>query len=139
MTDQPSPDMSCVPYRRKGAYYLFTIPMLALLVAVLGYLWTLSFVLALVFLSFYLTMSIFQAYCCVYQDCPYVGEFCPALLGIMPASLLAKRIYGRRPIIKSRRSFEMHALIAAEVSSGDTDVGSQVILIQMAPVDSSPR
>jgi hypothetical protein len=118
MTDQPRPDMSCVPYRRKGTYYLLTVPMLALLVAVFVYLWTFSFILALVLLSFYLTMCYFQAYCCVYQECPYVGGFCPAVMGIMPASLLAKWIYGRRPVIKSRRSFEIHALIAMVAWAG---------------------
>ena len=105
-------DMSCVPYRRKGLYLVLTVPFLVLLVLIFGYLWTYSFVLSLVFGLLYLTMSLFQAYCCAYQDCPYVGGFCPAVIGIMPASLIAKVLYGNREIVKSKERFGLHATLA---------------------------
>jgi hypothetical protein len=105
------PDMSCVPYRRKPLYLGLTIPFLILLVSIFVYLWTFGFFLALVFGLFYLAMSFFQAYCCAHQDCPYVGGFCPAVIGIMPASLMAKLIYGDREIEKSEKRFALHATL----------------------------
>jgi len=112
MPDEVRPDMSCVPFRRKGAYLALTVPFLALLAAVFAHLWTFSLGLALVFAGFYLAMCCFQAYCCAYQDCPYAGGFCPAVAGIIPASSLARFIYGRREIGRSRRAFRAHAVLA---------------------------
>jgi hypothetical protein len=106
------PDMSCFPYRRKGLYFILTAPFLVFLILVFVYLWSVSFILSLVFLAFYLAMCYFQTYCCAYQDCPYIGGFCPAVAGIMPASLLAKLIYSRKQIVKSKRSFEIYATLA---------------------------
>ena len=111
MAGQVQPDMSCVPYRRKGLYFLLTIPFLLLLVAVFVYLWAFSPILSLVFAGFYAMTCFFQAYCCAYQDCPYVGGFCPAVAGIMPASLLAKLLYGQGRITKSKRMFERQATL----------------------------
>jgi hypothetical protein len=112
MADEIQPDMACVPYRRKGLYYALTIPFLALLVVVLVYLWTFSFVLSLVFALFFFLMSLFQAYCCAYQECPYVGGFCPAVIGIMPASLLAKLLYSSERVTKSKRRFDLNVTLA---------------------------
>mgnify|MGYP001828953384 FL=1 len=109
---EPKPDMNCVPYRRKGLYLALTIPMLLLMLAVLIYLGTFSILLSLAFLACYLVMSTFQAYCCAYQDCPYVGGFCPAVLGIMPASLIAKVLYGNREIVRTKARFETYATLA---------------------------
>lgn len=109
---ESKPDMKCVPYRRKGLYLALTIPMLMILLGVFVYLWTVSFVLALVFLGCYLWMSFFQAYCCAFQKCPYVGGFCPAVLGIMPASFIAKVVYGNREITRTKARFETVATVA---------------------------
>jgi hypothetical protein len=107
------PDMSCVPYRRKGLYLILTIPFLALLIMVFGYLWAFNPILSIVFFLFYITMCYFQAYCCAYQECPYIGGFCPAIVGIMPASFMAKLIYGNKNIGKSKKAFEAHAIVAS--------------------------
>ena len=112
MSENLQPDLSCVPFRRKGLYLLLTIPFLLLMAAVFVFLWLYSFLAALVLLGFYLAMCYFQAYCCVYQDCPYTGGFCPAIAGIMPASPLAKYIYRRKTIIKSSKIFNRRALLA---------------------------
>ena len=112
MIAENRPDMSCVPYGRKKLYFLLTVPVIMLLTAVFVYLWIVSPILSLVFAAFYLMMSYFQAYCCVYQDCPYVGEFCPAVLGILPANVFAKRIHGRKGIVKSKKAFGRHAAVA---------------------------
>ena len=109
---EPQPDLSCVPYHRKGLYLALTIPMLLLMLAVLIYLGTYSILLSLAFLACYVVMSTFQAYCCAYQECPYVGGFCPAVLGIMPASLIAKVLYGNREIVRTKARFETHATVA---------------------------
>ena len=109
---EPQPDLSCVPYHRKGLYLALTIPMLLLMLAVLIYLGTYSILLSLAFLACYVVMSTFQAYCCAYQECPYVGGFCPAVLGIMPASLIAKVLYGNREIVRTKARFETYATVA---------------------------
>ena len=111
MTDTIQPDMSCVPYGRKRLYLLLTVPYLLLLLTVFAYLWTFSFVLSLLLVLIYVLTCRFQAYCCAYQDCPYVGGFCPAVAGIMPASLLAKVLYGQGRIVKSKRMFETQATL----------------------------
>jgi hypothetical protein len=105
-------DMSCVPYRRKGLYFLLTVPFLVLFILVFLYLWTFSPLLSMVFLLLYLAMCYFQAYCCAYQGCPYVGGFCPAILGIMPASLLAKLVYGEK-VVTSKKWFGIQAALAS--------------------------
>ena len=106
------PDMSCVPYRRKSLYFVVTIPLLVVLLLVSIYLWGFSPVLTIVFIAFYLLTCYFQAYCCAYQDCPYIGGFCPAIIGILPANLLAKLIYERKRIAKSRTRFGIQATLA---------------------------
>ncbi len=112
MSAEIQPDMSCVPYRRKGLYFALTIPFLGLIISVFVYLWTFSFILSMVFVSFYFAMCYFQTYCCQYQECPYVGGFCPAIVGIMPASILTKLIYSNKKIVKSKKRFEIHATLA---------------------------
>jgi hypothetical protein len=113
MSDSIKPDMSCVPYKRKGLYLVLTLPFLALLIAVFIYLWTFSFIFSMAFLLFFLAMCYFQAYCCACQDCPYIGGFCPAIVGIMPANVLAKLIHGKKKIIKSKKSFERNVTLAS--------------------------
>jgi hypothetical protein len=112
MSPTTKPDMSCVPYRRKGLYVILTTPLFLILIAVFIYLWTYSFVLSLIFALFYLLMCYFQAYCCVHQDCPYVGQFCPAVMGIVPGNIMAKHIYTNKKLVKSRKKFELHATLA---------------------------
>ena len=107
-----TPDLSCVPYRRKGLYLALTVPLLGIFVMIFGYLWGFSFALSFVFLTLYLGVCTFQAYCCYYQDCPYVGGFCPAVIGIMPASLIARVLFSGRPVVKSKRRFDLYATLA---------------------------
>ena len=123
--DIKEPDMSCYPYRRKGLYMLIAIPYVAVLVSVFLYLLTKKepgsrvgrrLAPALVYLSFYLGMCYFQAYCCACQECPYIGEFCPAIAGIYPANILARNKYGDREEIremeKSQRRLRVNAALA---------------------------
>ncbi|MBN2225720.1 MAG: hypothetical protein JW765_13705 [Deltaproteobacteria bacterium] len=112
MPEVKQPDMSCFPYRRKKFYAILTIPLFILLIAVFIYLWSFSFVLSIIYLSFYLLICLFQAYCCAYQECPYIGGFCPAVSGIMPSSLLAGLLYGKKMSRKSKVLFNLNAAIA---------------------------
>lgn len=111
MFDDKKPDMACVPYRRKTLYFVLTVPFLAVLALVAVYLWAFSPWLTAAMVISYLWMSFFQAYCCACQECPYIGRFCPAIAGIVPASWMAKLIYGRREVVKSKARFEVHALV----------------------------
>lgn len=125
------PDMSCYPYRRKGLYLAIVIPYLAVLTsvfffllfkkrhgekAVVGQKDKMRFVPGLVYLAFYLGMCYFQAYCCACQECPYIGEFCPAIAGIYPANILARMKYGDREkikeMIKSEKKLKTDAALA---------------------------
>jgi hypothetical protein len=109
--DDKKPDMACVPYRRKTLYFVLTVPFLAILILVAVYLWAFSPWLTAGLALCYLGLWFLQAYCCACQECPYVGRFCPAVAGIMPASWLAKLIYGRREVVKSKARFEIYAVI----------------------------
>ena len=112
MFDDHEPDLTCLPYRRKGVYWLLTAPFLAILVAVAAYLWRFSPWLTAAMAAFYVWTCGFQARWCACQDCPYVGRFCPAVAGIVPASWIAKWLYGSRQVDCSRRRMETHATLA---------------------------
>jgi len=103
--------MSCVPYCRKRAYFILTVPFLILLILVAVYLWSISFAISLVFISLFVMANLFQSYCCAYQDCPYAGGFCPAVAGIMPSGMLA-RLIRRKTVKKSEMLFNLFAAIA---------------------------
>jgi hypothetical protein len=112
MSIENKPDMSCVPYSRKGVYFALTIPFLVIVILVFVYLWRNNILLSFVLLALYLATSYFQAYCCAYQECPYIGRFCPAIVGIYPANLFAKLLYGRKKVVESKVRFEVQATLA---------------------------
>lgn len=117
------PDMSLYPFRRMGAYLLIVVPYAILMAAAFVFLLLegvggkagrkkpASALPALVYLAFYLGMCYFQAYCCRCQECPYVGEKCPAIAGIYPANLLAGFLYGESTA-KSERRLRAYATLA---------------------------
>jgi hypothetical protein len=126
--ENAGPDMSCYPFRRKKLYLAIVIPHVAVLAAVFFYLLTgkdsrkkkasaagagRRYLPGLAYLAFYLGMCYFQAYCCACQDCPYIGEFCPALAGIYPANTLARMKYGDKGAVKSEDAFKANATAAA--------------------------
>ena len=93
MTDMQQPDLSCVPYAKRGRYLALTSILFIVQGVVFLYLWTIHPILSIILVCLYFITSYFQSYCCVYQDCPYVGEFCPAVSGIYVGNILAKRLY----------------------------------------------
>jgi len=112
MPAEIKPDLSCVPFSRKTLYSILTTPFLVILLLVLIYLWTFSCWLSLLFLLLFLAVCYFQTYCCAYQECPYVGQFCPAIVGIMPASFMTKFIYRRKKIVKSKKRYWINIALA---------------------------
>ncbi|MGD2148522.1 MAG: hypothetical protein PVH41_17640, partial [Anaerolineae bacterium] len=111
-SDPKTPDMSCVPYRKKTLYLVLTVPYLAILALVAIYLWRFSPWLTGAVVLSYLWACTFQAYCCACQDCPYIGRFCPAIAGIVPASWIARWVYGGRKVEMSEPRFAAHAVLA---------------------------
>lgn len=104
-------DPSCVPYRRWGLYWALTAPFLAMLLAVVIYLGTVHPLLALMPVACFASMCYFQAYCCAYQECPYIGRPCPAVIGILPANWLARTLYGGRLPVPDIQRFERSAAL----------------------------
>ena len=76
-------------------------------VVVFLYLWTIWPVLSFVLIGLYIATSYYQSYCCVYQDCPYIGEFCPAVSGIYLGNIFAKRLYSE-DTPKSEKKFQTY-------------------------------
>ena len=122
------PDMCCYPYPRKKSYLAIVFPYVAVLAAVFVHLLTARshrgreagpvgagrrYLPAFTYLAFYLGMCYFQSYCCACQDCPYIGEFCPALAGIYPANPMARMKYGDEGAASSQRAFKANAAAAA--------------------------
>jgi hypothetical protein len=112
MSKNVRPYLSCVPFPKKTLYLALTVPLLLILILVLVYLWAYSFVLSLIFLLLFVAVCYFQAYCCAYEACPYIGHFCPAIVGIMPASYLAKTIYPKEKIVRSKARYSMNMTLA---------------------------
>lgn len=106
------PDLACVPYQRRGLYFALTIPLITLMILVFIYLWNINIWLSFGLLGCYFAASFFQAYCCAYQECPYIGGFCPAISGIYPANIIAKLLYSGKNFVKSKARLETHGALA---------------------------
>jgi hypothetical protein len=80
----------CVPYKRKLLYLLLTVPIIILYLLITVHLWKVDKLIFIIYCSLFVLGILFQSYCCAYQDCPYMGKFCPGLGGfIIPASIVA--------------------------------------------------
>lgn len=80
----------CVPYRRKGLYWLITLPMLVMYGGILIYVGMAGILPALLYLGLMGGTALGQSYICACWDCPYVGRFAPCVGGFcLPASRLA--------------------------------------------------
>jgi len=112
MTSAPSPDLSCYPYRRKTWYLILTLPFLFLMMVIAVSLWAYSPLLTAGMLVLFGMTCLGQAYCCAYQDCPYIGGFCPGVIGIMPAAWIAKVLYSNRTVEKSQARFKRNVTLA---------------------------
>jgi hypothetical protein len=103
--------MSCVPYANRKRYYAQTAILFVVTGSVFVYMWTVNPIISLLMLVGYFLTNYGQAYCCAYQECPYVGQFCPALFGIFPANLIARRMV-KKGVTRSKKRFEVSAAVA---------------------------
>jgi hypothetical protein len=100
----------CVPYKRKALYLILTIPIIILYLVIMIHLWQVNKLIFAIYCSFFILGILFQSYCCAYQDCPYIGKFCPGLGGfLMPASLVALLL---KKVKKVKIMFDLCASIA---------------------------
>lgn len=83
-----------------------------IVILVLVYLWTINTWLSFGLLAFYLAACYYQSYCCAYQGCPYIGGFCPAVVGIYPANIIAKFLYEHKTVTRLKVRFGVYAILA---------------------------
>ena len=76
-------DKDCIPFKRKVLYLVLTIPLLLIFVAIAIYLFLTSLIPFIIYCSIIFMVIILQSYCCAYQNCPYVGKFCPGIGGVL--------------------------------------------------------
>ncbi|MBD3407534.1 MAG: hypothetical protein GF411_15565 [Candidatus Lokiarchaeota archaeon] len=107
MAAENEPDLCCVPYKNRRRYYVLTAVFLVVLVWTILYLWIINPLLSLIMIGFYLATNYFQAYCCYYQRCPYIGAFCPAISGIYLGNILANRLKKKNAEM-SEKKFKLH-------------------------------
>ena len=100
----------CIPYKRKALYLLLTGPIVVLYLVIIGYLWEVDKLIFTVYCSLFVLIILFQSYCCTYQNCPYMGKFCPGMGGfIVPASIVALLL---KKVKRVKTLFNLFALLA---------------------------
>jgi hypothetical protein len=87
-----------------------TAPLVVLYLALAFLLATIHIALVVAYGMAFILVAVFQAYCCVHQDCPYIGRFCPGAGGFcVPASRIAKLW---RNVERSDKRFNLFGSIA---------------------------
>jgi len=99
----------CVPFKKKSLYLLLTIPIVTIFFAIAIYLWLTSLIPFIIYCSLFLMVIILQSYCCAYQDCPYIGNFCPGIGGVIIISSIIALLLQK--IKKSKILFELFATL----------------------------
>ena len=107
MTEDERTETHCVPYEKRGRYYVSTAILFIVQGLIFLYLWTINPIYSLMMIVLYLATSYFQSYCCVYQDCPYIGEMCPAISGIYVGNIFAQKLYSK-DTPKDEKRFHRH-------------------------------
>ena len=99
-----------IDYPRKTLYLSITIPMLMMYIAVAVFLWGMTKIGFVIYISLFLIVAIFQSYVCVYFECPYIGKFAPCVGGFcLPSSRIACLLKEVKP---SERLFNIAVNIA---------------------------
>lgn len=78
----------------KWLYAISIIPFVVMFAGTLYVLIKYSILIALIWVSLYVVVNIFQAGCCV--GCPYRGKYCPAFCGVYLGNLLSGILYKNR-------------------------------------------
>jgi len=90
-SEEQGMDQDCSPYPRKTLYWVLTIPMLAMYVAIAALLWQANVLVFAAYCVLFPTVAIGQSYACVSWRCPYVGRFAPCAGGFcLPSSQIAR-------------------------------------------------
>ena len=99
----------CVPFKKKILYLLLTIPIITIFIAISIYLWLTSLISFIIYCSLFLMVIVSQSYCCAYQNCPYIGKFCPGIGGIIIISSVIAFLWKKTK--KSKILFELFATL----------------------------
>jgi hypothetical protein len=100
----------CVPYPRKTFYWLLTIPMIVMYVAIAALLWQVSVVAFVVYCVLFPVVALGQSYACVYWECPYVGKAAPCVGGLcLPSSQIARLLKNAK---RSARIYNVAVTVA---------------------------
>lgn len=99
----------CVPFKKKALYLALTLPIVVVFILIAVYLYPLSRPAFVFYVSCFAAVMLFQSYCCAYQDCPYVGKFCPGIGGITVLSSLIALLL--RKAKKSKTLFNVFATL----------------------------
>jgi hypothetical protein len=70
-------DRYCIPYPKKGLYWIINIPYLLLLILTAIYLWQFGILISATYISLYIISVILHGYVCAFSGCPYKGKMCP--------------------------------------------------------------
>ena len=92
MNNQARTDKTCIPYPRKGIYWLVTLPFVMVLIGVAIFLGTFNISLAITYFSFYIVSTFLHGYVCSFSECPYKGTFCPGAFGWFPVGKIAGKL-----------------------------------------------
>ena len=82
-------DNSCIPYPRKGLYWIINLPYLILLIVTAVYLWQYSVPVSLIYIGLYIVSIILHGYICAFAGCPYKGKVCPGAFAYFPVGKIA--------------------------------------------------
>ena len=88
--NDPKLDNSCIPYPRKGLYWIISLPYLGLLILTAIYLWNFNILVASIYISFYLVSIILHGYICSFSECPYKGTMCPGAFAWFPVGKISQ-------------------------------------------------
>jgi len=99
----------CIPFKKKALYLLLTIPIVFVFAIIAIYLWQVGVIPFIIYCTLFLSVTLIQSYCCAYQDCPYVGKFCPGIGGVTVVSSIIARLLKNAK--KSRKIFNAFASI----------------------------
>jgi hypothetical protein len=87
-------DEACLPFPRKGVYWIISLLYLAVLAGTAAYLWQTSVVQACVYVALYAVQVVLHGYLCSFGSCPYKGTLCPGAFAWFPVGKLAGALSG---------------------------------------------
>ena len=99
----------CVPYPRKRLYLVLNVPIMVIFTGIAILLSRAALPFFIIYCGMLIAVLFIQAYCCAYQECPYIGRFCPGIGGFLMISAHLARLF--RHARKSEKLFNALATI----------------------------